>query len=253
MYLKKLKVHGFKSFADPSTVHFVEGITSIVGPNGCGKSNIADAFRWVLGEQSAKSLRGTRMPDVIFAGTSSRKPLGFAEVSLTLSDVQDRLPIDYEEVTITRRLHRSGDSEYLINNHSVRLKDVHSLFLDSGIGRSAFSIFEQGKIDQVINLSPYERRYLFEEAAGILRFLQRKREALRKLADTQGNLDRLQDLLQEVTRQVEVLGKQAEQARQYKGKKEQLEELQESVLYAKWSRVQEIGQALAMASNWYVL
>lgn len=245
MYLKKLKVHGFKSFADPSTVHFVEGITSIVGPNGCGKSNIADAFRWVLGEQSAKSLRGTRMPDVIFAGTSSRKPLGFAEVSLTLSDVQDRLPIDYEEVTITRRLHRSGDSEYLINNHSVRLKDVHSLFLDSGIGRSAFSIFEQGKIDQVINLSPYERRYLFEEAAGILRFLQRKREALRKLADTQGNLDRLQDLLQEVTRQVEVLGKQAEQARQYKGKKEQLEELQESVLYAKWSRVQEIGQALA--------
>ena len=178
MRLKKLTILGFKSFADKTVLQFDSGITCIVGPNGCGKSNISDAFRWVLGEQSAKSLRGAKMPDVIFAGTNHRKPLNFAEVSLTLTDVQGSLPIDYEEVTITRRLHRSGESEYLLNGNQVRLKDLQTLFLDSGVGRNAFSIFEQGKLDQVISYSPVERRYIFEEAAGILRFLQRKKEAL---------------------------------------------------------------------------
>lgn len=234
MRLKRLKVHGFKSFADPSTIEFIDGITAVVGPNGCGKSNISDAFRWVLGEQSAKSLRGRSMPDVIFAGTTTRKPLNYAEVSLTLSEVNGALPIDYDEVTVTRRLHRSGESEYFINNHHVRYREIQSLFMDSGIGRSAFSIFEQGKIDQVINLSPLERRYLFEEAAGILRFLQRKREALKKLEETEQNMSRLEDLQQEVLRQVEVLGRQAEEARLYKDKKQALEALQTAVLCARW-------------------
>ncbi len=235
MRLKRLKIHGFKSFADVSTIDFIDGITAVVGPNGCGKSNIADAFRWVLGEQSAKSLRGRSMPDVIFAGTTTRKPLNYAEVSLTLSDVNGQLPIDYDEVTVTRRLHRSGESEYFINAHPVRYREIQSLFMDSGIGRSAFSIFEQGKIDQVINLSPFERRYLFEEAAGILRFLQRKKEALRKLEETEQNMARLEDLQREVARQVEVLGRQAEEARHYKAKKNELDALQTAVLCARWS------------------
>ncbi|MDP1835184.1 MAG: chromosome segregation protein SMC [Chlamydiales bacterium] len=244
MRLKRLKVFGFKSFADVSTIDFIDGITAVVGPNGCGKSNISDAFRWVLGEQSAKSLRGRGMTDVIFAGTSTRKPLNYAEVSLTLSEVNGQLPIDYDEVTITRRLHRSGESEYFINNHAVRYRDIQSLFMDSGIGRSAFSIFEQGKIDQVINLSPLERRYLFEEAAGILRFLQRKREALKKLEETEQNMERIEDLYQEVIRQVEVLGRQAEEARHYKDKKSQLEALQTAVLCARWEALDLVVRQL---------
>lgn len=239
MRLKKLKVFGFKSFADVSSIEFIDGITAVVGPNGCGKSNIADAFRWVLGEQSAKSLRGRSMPDVIFAGTTTRKPLNYAEVSLTLSDINGQLPIDYDEVTVTRRLHRSGESEYFINNHIVRYRDIQSLFMDSGIGRSAFSIFEQGKIDQVINLSPLERRSLFEEAAGILRFLQRKRESLRKLEETEQNMERLEDIRQEVVRQVEILGRQADEARLYQAKKGELEALQVAVLCARWSALQQ--------------
>lgn len=235
MRLKRLKIFGFKSFADVSTIDFIDGVTAVVGPNGCGKSNIADAFRWVLGEQSAKSLRGRSMPDVIFAGTTTRKPVNYAEVSLTLSEVNGQLPIDYDEVTVTRRLHRSGESEYFLNAHPVRYREIQSLFMDSGIGRSAFSIFEQGKIDQVINLSPVERRYLFEEAAGILRFLQRKKEALRKLEETELNMERLDDLQGEVLRQVEVLGRQAEAAKDFKAKKCELEALQKAVLCARWS------------------
>ncbi len=239
MRLKRLKIFGFKSFADASTIEFIDGITAVVGPNGCGKSNIADAFRWVLGEQSAKSLRGRSMPDVIFAGTSTRKPLNYAEASLTLTEVNGQLPIDYDEVTVTRRLHRSGESEYFINGHPVRYREIQSLFMDSGIGRSAFSIFEQGKIDQVINLSPLERRYLFEEAAGILRFLQRKREALKKLEETEQNMHRLEDVQREVVRQVEVLGRQAEEARHYHIKKSELETLQVALLCARWKNLDQ--------------
>lgn len=237
--LKRLEVLGFKSFADKTKLEFHAGITAVVGPNGCGKSNIADAFRWVLGEQSAKSMRGGKMQDVIFAGTTHRKPLNFAEVTITLDDLDGKLPVDYEEISITRRLHRSGESDYFINRHPVRLKDVQGMFLDSGMGKDAYSIFEQGKIDQVINLSPLERRYIFEEAAGILRFLQRKKEALRKLEQTEGNVSRVKDIHQEVEKQIIVLEEQAEKARKYKENKAELDILEKVVLLTKWESIQK--------------
>lgn len=243
MRLKKIKIHGFKSFSEPTTIDVIDGITAIVGPNGCGKSNISDALRWVLGEQSAKSLRGGKMQDIIFAGTSKKKPLNIAEVSLTLTDIQEALPIDYEEVTVTRRLHRSGESEYFINKNRVRLREVQSLFLDSGIGKSAFSIFEQGKIDQVIHMSPYERRSLFEEAAGILRFLKRKQEALNKLTATEQNMQRLGDVLSEIDSQLEVLEEQSKKARLFKEQKNAIGVLEKGLLIAQWdtlsSKIQE--------------
>lgn len=235
--LKKIEIYGFKSFADKVSLEFNAGITGIVGPNGCGKSNIADAFRWVLGEQSAKSMRGNKMPDVIFAGTANRKPLNYAEVTITLTDINGELPIEYSEVGVTRRLHRSGESEYFINRHPVRLKDVQSLFLDSGMGKDAYSIFEQGKIDQVINFTPLERRYIFEEAAGILRFLQRKREALRKLEQTDQNLVRVKDIHLEVEKQIVVLEQQAEKAKIFKENKAKLETLDKAVYVAKWDNL----------------
>ena len=237
MRLKKIILHGFKSFADRTVLEFSEGITGIVGPNGCGKSNISDAFRWVMGEQSAKSMRGSKMPDVIFAGTSTRKPLNYAEVTLVLTDVGGSLPIEYEEVAVTRRLHRSGESEYLINRNPVRMRDVQGLFLDSGIGKNSFAIFEQGKIDQVINLNPTERRHIFEEAAGILRFLQRKREAMRKLNQTSENMTRVLDINQEVENQIEVLEQQAEQARLYKENQQELVYLEKAVAVEKWGQI----------------
>ncbi len=239
MQLKKISILGFKSFADKTLLNFDSGITCIVGPNGCGKSNISDAFRWVLGEQSAKSMRGNKMPDVIFAGTTDRKPLNFAEVSLTLTDIKGNLPIDYEEITITRRLHRSGESDYLLNGNSVRLKDLQDLFLGSGVGRNAFSIFEQGKLDQVISYSPQERRYIFEEAAGILRFLQRKKEALRKLEQSELNLSRLKDIYSEVEKQIESLQVQAKKARQYKDQKNELENLEKANLLNRWQNLEK--------------
>lgn len=239
MRLKKIAILGFKSFADKTALHFDAGITCIVGPNGCGKSNIADAFRWVLGEQSAKSMRGNKMPDVIFAGTTHRKSLNFAEVSLTLTDVQGTLPIDYEEITITRRLHRSGDSEYLLNGNLVRLKDLQTLFLGSGVGRNAFSIFEQGKLDQVISYTPQERRYIFEEAAGILRFLQRKKEALKKLEQADLNLSRVQDIHLEVEKQIQNLENQAKKARVFKEQKAELELLEKASYVLRWQGVEK--------------
>jgi chromosome segregation protein len=237
--LKKCVILGFKSFADKTVLNFDAGITCIVGPNGCGKSNIADAFRWVLGEQSAKSMRGAKMPDVIFAGTSHRKPLNFAEVSLTLSDVQGTLPIDYDEVTITRRLHRNGDSEYLLNGNVVRLKDIQTLFLGSGVGRNAFSIFEQGKLDQVISYTPLERRYIFEEAAGILRFLQRKKEALKRLEQADLNLSRVSDIHLEVEKQIQTLERQAQKAKVFKEQKEQLEHLEKASYVLRWQGLEK--------------
>lgn len=235
MKLKKVEILGFKSFADKIVAEFHEGITCIVGPNGCGKSNIADAIRWVLGEQSAKAIRGGKMPDVIFGGTDSRKPLNFAEVTITFTDVQGQLPIDYDEVAITRRIYRSGESIYLINREEVRLKDVHSLFLDSGVGKNNFSFFEQGKIDQIIQYSPQERRYIFEEAAGITRFLQRKRETFRKLEEVSLNLSRANDIRQEVEKQAGELKKQAEEAKIYKEKQARLLTLEQGVLFHRYS------------------
>jgi chromosome segregation protein len=237
--LKRVEIIGFKSFADKTVLEFSPGITAIVGPNGCGKSNISDAFRWVLGEQSAKSMRGNKMPDVIFAGTTRRQPLNIAEVTITLTDIEGELPIDFGEVSVTRRLHRSGESQYFINRHPVRLKDVQSLFLDSGMGKDAFSIFEQGKIDQVINFSPLERRYIFEEAAGILRFLQRKREALRKLEQTDLNVSRVKDIHQEVEKQIIVLEQQAAKARLYKEHKNSLEILEKTLFVAKADQLEQ--------------
>jgi len=243
--LKKIEIFGFKSFADKTVLAFSKGITGIVGPNGCGKSNIADAFRWVLGEQSAKSMRGSKMPDVIFGGTTHRQPLNIAEVTITISDVGKDLPIEYEEVAVTRRLHRNGESEYFINRHPVRLKDVHELFLDSGMGKHAFSIFEQGKIDQIIQYTPLERRYIFEEAAGILRFLQRKREALRKLEQTDLNTARVKDIHLEVEKQIAVLEEQAAKARIYKENRAGLELLEKALFIAKWDNLQKRSEDLA--------
>lgn len=239
MRLKKLVLHGFKSFADKTTLHFDAGITCIVGPNGCGKSNIADAFRWVMGEQSAKSMRGHKMPDIIFAGTNKRKPQEFAEVSLTLTDIRGALPLNEDEITLTRRLHRNGESEYLLNGKSVRLKDFQALFLDSGMGRNAFAIFEQGKIDQVINYTPVERRYIFEEAAGILRFLQRKNEALKRLEQADLNLSRVQDIHLEIEKQIQVLQAQAEKAKRYKENKEMLEVLEKGSYILRWNSLEK--------------
>ena len=229
---------GFKSFADRIKMEFDPGITAIVGPNGCGKSNIADGFRWVLGEHSAKSMRGAKMSDLIFAGTKERPPLNYAEVSLTLSDVQAQLPIAYEEVCITRRMQRSGESEYFINMQPVRLKDVQNLFLDSGMGKDAYSIFEQGKIDQVINLTPLERRYIFEEAAGILRFLQRKREALKKLEQAELNMARVQDLHREVQGRIATLDEQAVKAAKYQEMRQRMEHFEKCAAAGKWEGFQ---------------
>ncbi|CCB92095.1 inclusion protein [Waddlia chondrophila 2032/99] len=245
LFLKKIKILGFKSFADSTVLEFHPGITAIVGPNGCGKSNISDSFRWVLGEQSAKSMRGSKMNDVIFAGTAKRKPLNLSEVTITLGDVGSALKTEYDEVAVTRRIHRSGESDYLINKRPVRLRDVYDLFMDSGIGKNAFSIFEQGKIEQVIQLSPLERRYIFEEAAGILRFLQRKKEALRRLEQTESNIERVRDIHQEVEKQIIVLERQAEQAKVYKENRMELEELEISLAVARWNHFKNRHDAFA--------
>jgi chromosome segregation protein len=215
MYLKTLELFGFKSFADRTIVQFHEGITAIVGPNGCGKSNVLDSMRWVLGEQSAKALRGGEMTDVIFNGTDDRKPLNMAEVSLTFADCEKELGVDWSEVRVTRRVFRDGKSEYLLNNVGCRLKDIQTLFMDTGIGRSAYSIMEQGKIDQILSSRPEDRRAVFEEAAGITKFKAQKKEALRKLEHTEGNLIRVGDVIREVKRQIGSLQRQAGKARRY--------------------------------------
>src|SRR5450755_2562304 len=188
MHLQSLELFGFKSFADKTLLNFHEGVTAIVGPNGCGKSNVLDAVRWVLGEQSAKALRGAEMADVIFNGTDNRKPLGFAEVSLTFTNCAGDLSVDWHEVRVTRRVFRDGNSEYLLNKTQCRLRDIHSLFADTGVGRTAYSVMEQGKIDMVLSSRPEDRRMVFEEAAGITKYKTQKREALRKLEATEANL-----------------------------------------------------------------
>jgi chromosome segregation protein len=222
MYLKALNVVGFKSFADRTTLEFHRGTTAIVGPNGCGKSNVLDSIRWVLGEQSAKALRGGEMKDVIFSGTEARPPLGMAEVSLTFGECEEQLGVDYNEVTITRRVFRDGASEYEINKTPCRLRDIHSLFMDTGIGRTAYSIMEQGKIDQILSSRPEDRRAIFEEAAGITKYKSQKKEALRKLENTEANLIRLSDIIREVKRQIGSLQRQAGKARRYQSAFEEL-------------------------------
>jgi chromosome segregation protein len=215
MHLQSLELLGFKSFADKTLLNFHEGVTAIVGPNGCGKSNVLDAVRWVLGEQSAKSLRGDEMADVIFNGSETRKPVGFAEVSLTFTDCAEELGIDWHDVRVTRRVYRDGNSEYLLNKISCRLRDIQSLFADTGIARAAYSMMEQGKIDMILSSRPEDRRAVFEEAAGVTKYKTQKREALRKLEATEANLLRIGDIIKEVKRQIGSLQRQAGKARRY--------------------------------------
>src|SRR5438094_4396785 len=215
MHLQSLELLGFKSFADKTVLNFHEGVTAIVGPNGCGKSNVLDAVRWVLGEQSAKSLRGDEMADVIFNGSETRKAIGFAEVSLTFTDCAEELGIDWHDVRVTRRVYRDGNSEYLLNKTLCRLRDIQSLFADTGIARSAYSMMEQGKIDMVLSSRPEDRRAVFEEAAGVTKYKTQKREALRKLEATDANLLRIGDIIKEVERQLGALQRQAGKARRY--------------------------------------
>lgn len=215
MYLKSLHIHGFKSFADKTYIEFAEGVTGIVGPNGCGKSNVVDAIRWVLGETSAKALRGGEMADVIFNGAEKRKPLGMAEVTLTLADCEVALKTDHNEVSVTRRVYRDGKSEYLINGTRCRLRDIADLFMDTGIGRSSYSIMEQGKIDMLLSAKPEDRRQVFEEAAGITKSKKEKKDALRKLEYTEGNLLRVSDVLAEQERRINSLKRQVSKARRY--------------------------------------
>ena len=229
MYLKSIEIHGFKSFANKILFEFHNGITGIVGPNGSGKSNVADAVRWVLGEQRIKQLRGASMQDVIFSGTELRKPLGYAYVAITLDNSDHQLSIDYDEVTVARRLYRSGESEYLINGTPCRLKDVNELFYDTGIGKEGYSIIGQGQIDKVLSGRPEERRELFDEAAGIVKFKRRKEASVKKLEAEQQNLLRVTDILSELEKQVEPLEKQAEKARVYLKYKEELKALDVNV------------------------
>ena len=225
MYLKNIEVHGFKSFAQKINFEFHNGITGIVGPNGSGKSNVGDAVRWVLGEQSAKQLRGGNMQDVIFSGTETRKPLSFASVAITLDNSDHKLPVDYNEVTVTRRLYRSGESEYLINGSACRLKDINEMFYDTGIGKEGYSIIGQGQIDKILSGKPEERRELFDEAAGIVKFKRRKNTTIKKLDEERQNLVRVTDILSELTKQLGPLEKQSETARIYLAKRDVLREL----------------------------
>ena len=236
MYLKSIEVHGFKSFANKIVFKFHDGITAIVGPNGSGKSNVADAVRWVLGEQSAKQLRGSKMEDVIFSGTQLRKPMGYAYVAITLDNSDHKLPIDYEEVTVARRVYRSGESEYLINGSTCRLRDVQELFLDTGIGKEGYSIIGQGQIDKILSGKPEDRRELFDEAAGIVKYKKRKAAAEKELAEEQLNLSRITDILLEIEKQVGPLQKQSEVAKEYLRLKDALKNLEINLFLLEYER-----------------
>ncbi|WP_088069407.1 chromosome segregation protein SMC [Gottfriedia luciferensis] len=250
MFLKRLDIIGFKSFAQRVSIDFVKGVTAVVGPNGSGKSNITDAIRWVLGEQSAKSLRGAKMEDIIFAGSEGRKPLNYAEVTLTLDNGDQQLPLEFSEVSVTRRVYRSGDSDFYINKQSCRLKDIVDLFMDSGLGREAFSIISQGKVEEILSSKPEERRGIFEEAAGVLKYKNRKKKAEAKLNETQENLNRVDDILFELGAQIEPLKIQASIAKEYIEHRDELEKVEAALLvyeieslHQKWEQLkQEIAQ-----------
>ena len=239
MYLKKLEIQGFKSFADKISLDFSSGITSVVGPNGSGKSNIADALRWVLGEQSARILRGSKMEDVIFAGTEHRKPLGFAEVTITLDNSDHSLPIEYTEVTIARRVFRSGESEYLINKTPCRLKDINELFLDTGIGKDGYSIIGQGRVDEILSTKSEDRRLIFEEASGIMKYKTRKMEAEKKLELTRQNLLRINDIISELEVQLEPLKQQSEAAKKYLSLSSELKKLEVTLFIQNIDRLKQ--------------
>ncbi len=253
MYLKSIEIQGFKSFANKIIFEFHNGITAIVGPNGSGKSNVADAVRWVLGEQKVKQLRSSSMQDVIFAGTENRKPVSFAYVSITLDNEDHALPIDYNEVTVARRVYRSGESEYLMNGSSCRLKDIQELFYDTGIGKEGYSIIGQGQIDRILGGKPEERRELFDEAAGIVKYKRRRQMTMKKLENEQLNMVRITDILTELERQVGPLERQSEQARNWLRKKEELKVMEISLFLAEMERVEQesrvVGENCAIAEE----
>lgn len=253
MYLKSIEVQGFKSFANKIKFDFHQGITGIVGPNGSGKSNVADAVRWVLGEQRVKQLRGGTMQDVIFSGTENRKPLSYASVAITLNNADHHLPVDYEEVTVTRKLYRSGESEYLINGASCRLKDINEMFYDTGIGKEGYSIIGQGQIDKILSGKPEERRELFDEAAGIVKFKRRKNTSLKKLEEERQNLTRVNDILAELEKQIGPLQRQSEVAREYLKKKEELKTFDINMFLLETARlkeqIQSLDEKLSLASE----
>ena len=253
MRLKSLEIHGFKSFADKTKLEFHEGVTGIVGPNGCGKSNIVDSMRWVLGETSAKALRGGEMADVIFNGTDKRSPLGMAEVTLTLSGCSGILATDYDEVSLGRRVFRDGKSEYLINKQPVRLKDIHNLLMDTGIGRTSYSIMEQGKIDMLLSSKPEDRRAVFEEAAGITKYKTQKKEALRKLDYTEANLVRIRDVIAENERQIRSLSRQASKAKRYQSLFDDVRTLELHLGHKKWREIRAEKSELSNSIRQFTL
>ena len=249
MYLKSIEVQGFKSFANKIVFEFHNGITGIVGPNGSGKSNVADAVRWVLGEQKVKQLRSASMQDVIFSGTETRKPQGFAYVAITLDNSDHQLAIDYDEVTVSRRIYRSGESEYLLNGSACRLKDINELFYDTGIGKEGYSIIGQGQIDKILSGRPEDRRELFDEAAGIVKFKRRKAIAQKKLEDEKQNLVRVSDILSELEKQVGPLAKQAETAKEYLRLREELKRFDVNLFLADLKAIEEQKRELAQKEH----
>ena len=233
MYLKRIEIAGFKSFADRTKIEFEEGVTAVIGPNGSGKSNITEAIRWVLGEQSAKSLRGGKMPDIIFAGSESRKQLNIAEVTVVLDNTDNYLPLGFSEVSVTRRYRRTGESDFFINKKACRLKDIQDLFMDSGLGKESFSIISQGKVEAIFASKPEDRRGIFEEAAGVLKYKQRKRKAEQKLFETEDNLSRVQDIIYELEDQLTPLAAQSEAAKEFLALKKELTAADVSLTVAK--------------------
>ncbi len=239
MYLKELEIFGFKSFPEKTALKFESGVTVVVGPNGCGKSNVFDSIKWALGEQSPKSLRGTKMEDVIFNGTENHPPLNYTEVALTFSNEDRYLPIDYKEVLVARRLYRSGESQYFINKNVVRLKDVQELFMGTGVGEATYSFVEQGKIEIFLSYKPEDKRLIFDEASGIVKYKERKRESLRRIAEAEENLLRLEDILFEVRRQIRYLERQVEKAKKYKQTQEKLIEVEKKIASLQFVELEE--------------
>ena len=244
MYFKRLEMHGFKSFAEPVVIEFHEGVTCIVGPNGSGKSNISDAIRWVLGEQSPKMLRGGKMEEVIFSGTASRKSRGMAEVTLVIDNSTGILPIDYNEVAITRRMYRSGESEYLINNNHCRLRDIRELIMDTGIGVDGYSIIGQGKIAEIVSSKPESRREIFEEAAGVVMYKSKKAEAERKLAGANANLERVNDIIGEIEGRIDGLREDSSKAKEYLELKDRYRELEINITLKNVEKLDSSNTAL---------
>ena len=230
MYLKRLEAQGFKSFANKTTLDFGTGVTCVIGPNGTGKTNVADSLRWVLGEHASRTLRARKTEDVIFAGSDKRAPMGMADVSITLDNSTGWLPIDYADVVVTRRAYRDGENEYYINHNRVRLRDIVDLFMDSGLGKEAFSVISQGRVDEILNSKPEDRRAIFEEAAGVLKYKQRRRKAEHKLFETEDNLNRVLDILHELDGRLEPLRFQASAAKDYLAMSGELNEIGAALL-----------------------